>query len=87
MRKPCRWITDPLPWESDVSNDDEVGLFSEEATTAGYEDAEGLKQGPDKLDLPPYLKTPIPILPIHRGLACQVEPDTCHYVGLTEWGL
>ncbi|KAN0085578.1 hypothetical protein V8E54_002045 [Elaphomyces granulatus] len=31
MRKPCRWITNPLPWESDVSNDDEVGLFSEEA--------------------------------------------------------
>ncbi|KAN0069644.1 hypothetical protein V8E54_011950, partial [Elaphomyces granulatus] len=42
-----------------------------------------LKHGPDELELPPYVETPIPFLPIHRGLVCQVDPDTCRHVGLT----
>jgi hypothetical protein len=82
--EPCRHAVWPRYVASHCRKKHGMDAVQAAAMAAGYEDAEGLKQGPDNLDLPPYLKTPIPILPIHRGLACQVEPDTCHYVSLTE---
>ncbi|KAN0085603.1 Protein of unknown function (DUF3505) domain containing protein, partial [Elaphomyces granulatus] len=53
------------------------------AIAAGYENAEDLKYGPKELELSPYVEAPIPFLPNHRGLACQVDPDTCRHVSLT----
>src|ERR1700740_3678266 len=48
-----------------------------EAIAAGYSNAEDLKHGPDELELPAYVETRVPFLPIRRGLVCQVDPGTC----------
>jgi orsellinic acid/F9775 biosynthesis protein OrsD len=53
------------------------------AIAAGYENAANLKHGLGELELPLSIEPPIPFLPIRSGLACQVEPDTCHYVCIT----
>src|SRR5882762_363860 len=48
------------------------------ATAAGYEN-DYLKQGLAELELPTYIETPFPSLPVVHGLVCQVNPDVCRY--------
>src|SRR6267378_2021473 len=81
--EPCGYVVWPKHVAVHCRNQHGVDTVQAAAIAAGYDNAEDLKHGPDELDLPLYLETPIPILPIHRGLACQVDPDTCRYVGLT----
>ena len=44
------------------------------ATAAGYED-DNLKQGLAEVELPTYIETPFPSLPVANGLLCQVKDD------------
>ncbi|KAN0066933.1 Protein of unknown function (DUF3505) domain containing protein [Elaphomyces granulatus] len=50
------------------------------AIAAGYENDADLRHEPEELELPPFVETPVPFLPIYNGLACQVA---CRYVSIT----
>ncbi|KAN0075737.1 hypothetical protein V8E54_007007 [Elaphomyces granulatus] len=50
---------------------------------AGYENDADLRHEPEELELPPFVETPVPFLPIYNGLACEVDPDACRYVSIT----
>jgi len=81
--EPCQYVVWPRNVAGHCRNKHGVDHVQAAAIAAGYENATDLKHSPEELELPPYIETPIPFLPIHRGLACQVDPDTCRYVGLT----
>ncbi|KAN0066828.1 hypothetical protein V8E54_015117 [Elaphomyces granulatus] len=60
-----------------------VDLVQAAAIAAGYENDADLRHEPEELELPPFVETPVPFLPIHNGLACRVDPDACRYVSIT----
>jgi hypothetical protein len=57
-----------------------VDLVQAAAIAAGYENDADLRHEPEELELPPFVETPVPFLPIYNGLACQVA---CRYVSIT----
>jgi Orsellinic acid/F9775 biosynthesis cluster protein D len=82
--EPCRYVVWPMHIAAHCHKQHGVDRAEAAAIAAGYDNAENLRHGPDELHLPLYVERPIPILPIHRGLVCQVDPETCRYVSLTE---
>jgi orsellinic acid/F9775 biosynthesis protein OrsD len=81
--EPCQYVVWPKHIASHCGKRHGMDTAQAAAIAAGYENAANLKQGPGELELPTSIEPSIPFLPIRSGLACQVDPDTCHYVCIT----
>jgi orsellinic acid/F9775 biosynthesis protein OrsD len=81
--EPCECVVWPKHIAKHCINQHGEDDFQAAARAAGYEKDADLKLGPEALQLPPFVDTPVPFLPIHNGLACRVNPGSCWYVSIT----
>ncbi|KAN0066893.1 Protein of unknown function (DUF3505) domain containing protein, partial [Elaphomyces granulatus] len=82
--EPCQCVVWPKHVAKHCMNEHGEDEVQAAATAAGYDNDADLKQGHEALQLPSFVDTPVPFLPIHNGLVCRVDPDRCWYVSIAE---